>query len=64
MARQIEATRSRTPVLRRATAGVVLLAVAALAVHLVLGLVMAVFWFAVVLVAAVAVVWALKTLVW
>jgi hypothetical protein len=64
MPRQIETRRSYTPVLRRMTAGLVLLAVAALAIHLVIGLVMAVFWVAVVLVAAVAVLWALKTLVW
>jgi hypothetical protein len=51
-------------VLRRMTAGLVLLAVAALAIHLVIGLVLAVFWVAVVLVAAVAVLWALKTIVW
>jgi uncharacterized membrane protein len=54
----------RPSVLRRVLALVVLLAVAALAIHLVIGLVMAVFWFAVVVAAALAVVWALKTLVW
>ena len=64
MSREIEASRSRSPVLRRATAGLILVAVAALAIHLIVGLVMAVFWVAVVLVAAVAVLWALKTLVW
>jgi hypothetical protein len=64
MPRQIETRRSHTPVLRRMTAGLVLLAVAALAIHLIVGLVMAVFWVAVVLVAVAAVLWALKTLVW
>lgn len=45
-------------------AGVVLIAVVALAIHVVIGLVMAVFWVAVVVAAIVAVLWALKTLVW
>ena len=60
MAREIEAHRSRPPVLRRVAAGLVLVAVAALAIHLIVGLVMAVFWFAVVLAAIVAVIWALN----
>ena len=64
MARDIEHTRSRPPVLRRAVALVVLVAVAALAVHLIVGLVMAVFWFVVVVAAIAAVLWAVKTLVW
>ena len=62
MAREIQAQPSRPPVLRRVAAGLVLLAVAALAVHLIIGLVMAVFWFAVVLAAIVAVIWALNQL--
>jgi hypothetical protein len=45
-------------------AGLVLLAVAALAIHLVVGLVMAVFWFVVVVAAVLAVLWAVKTLFW
>ena len=62
MERHIEARHSRPPVLRRVVAGLVLVAVAALAVHIVIGLVMAVFWFALVLAAIVAVVWALNQL--
>lgn len=50
--------------LRRGLALLVLIAAAALAVHLVIGLFMAVFWIAVVLVAGLAVIWALKTLIW
>ena len=42
----------------------ILVAVAALVIHLVVGLVVAVFWIAVVAAAVVAVLWALKTLVW
>lgn len=64
MARQLEPTRSRPPVLRRAVAGVVLIAVAALIVHAVIGMVLAVFWAIVAVAAILAVLWAVKTLVW
>lgn len=64
MARELEPTRSRPPVLRRAAAGIILIAVAALVIHFVVGLIMAVFWTAVVIAAIVAVLWALKTIVW
>jgi hypothetical protein len=62
MSRELEAQTPRTPVLRRVTAGLVLVAAAALVIHFAVGLVVAVFWTAVVLVAIVAVLWALKTL--
>jgi hypothetical protein len=61
---ELEPSRSRPPILRKAAAGLVLIAAAALAIHIVIGLVMAVFWVAVVLVAVVAVLWAVKTIVW
>jgi hypothetical protein len=64
MAKDLEASRSRPPILRKAAAGLVLVAVAALAIHIIVGLVTAVFWVAVVIAAAVAVLWALKTIVW
>lgn len=64
MANHLEPTRSRPPVLRRAAAGLVLLAVAALVIHFIVGLVIAVFWTVVVIAAIIAVLWALKTLVW
>jgi len=64
MARDIEQRRSRSPVVRRAAAGLVLVAAAALAIHLVIGLVLAVFWGVVVVAVALAVLWALKTIVW
>jgi hypothetical protein len=54
----------RPSFLRRAVALLVLVAAAALAIHLVIGLVMTIFWVAVALVVAVAVLWALKTVVW
>jgi hypothetical protein len=62
MRSDIEATRSRPPILRRAAAGLVLVAVVALAIHVVIGLVVTVFWIAVALAAVVAVLWALNTL--
>lgn len=42
----------------------VLVVVAALAIKLVIGFVMAIFWTIVVIAAVLAVLWALKTLVW
>ena len=60
----IEARQERTPIVRKALAGVVLIAAAALAVKIVIGFVMAIFWTVVVIAVAVAVIWALKTLVW
>ena len=58
----MEASRSRPPVLKRAVAGLVVLAIAALVIHSVIGLVLAVFWVVVALAAIVAVLWALNTL--
>ena len=54
----------RPSLLRRALALVVLIAVAALAFHVVIGLVLGVVWFALGLAAVVAVLWALKVLFW
>lgn len=62
MARQIERTRSKPPILRRMTAGLVLIVVAALAVHLALGLIMTVFWIALIVAIVAAVIWAARTL--
>jgi hypothetical protein len=64
MRSDVEASRSRPPVLRRMGAGLIVLAGAALIIHFVIGLVVTVFWITVVLAAAVAVLWALKTIVW
>jgi uncharacterized membrane protein len=58
--RQIENRPERTPVLRKAAAGLVLLAVAALVIHVALHLIFAVFWVCVGLVAVVGVLWALN----
>jgi hypothetical protein len=62
MPSDIEATRSRPPVLRRAAAGLVLVAVAALAIHIVIGLVVTVFWIALAVAAVAAILWALNTI--
>jgi hypothetical protein len=62
MARQIEPTRSRPPVLKRAAAGLVLIAIAALAIHLVIGLLMTVVWIIAIVAVVVAAAWALNTL--
>jgi hypothetical protein len=61
---EMEARPSHTPVLRRALAGLVVIVVAALAVKLVVGFVIAIFWTIVAVAAVVAVLWALKTLIW
>lgn len=62
MARQLEPSRSRPPILRRAVAALVLVAVGVLVFHVILNLVMAVFWIVAVIAVIVAVVWAAKEL--
>ena len=64
MQNDLEPTRSRPPVLRKAAAWLVVAAAVALAIHLIIGVVVAIFWVAVALAVAVAVIWALKTIVW
>jgi len=64
MRTDLEASGSRTPILRRALAGLVLIGVAALIVTALVHVVVAVFWTLVGVVAIVAVLWALKTLFW
>jgi hypothetical protein len=61
---QIEPTRSRPPVLRRAAAGLVLILAAVIAIKLVVGFVAAAFWTIVTVAVVVAVLWAIKQLVW
>jgi uncharacterized membrane protein YccC len=62
MNRDLEATRSRPPILRRAAAGLILIAVAALAIHFVIGLIMTVFWIVVAIAAVAAVIWAVRNI--
>jgi hypothetical protein len=62
MRTDIEAKPARTPIVRRAASGLILVAVAALAVHFVIGLIMTIFWVVVAVAAVLAVIWALKTI--
>jgi hypothetical protein len=62
MRTDIEGSRSRPPVLKRAVAGLVVIAIAALAIHIVIGLVVTVFWIVLAVAAVVGVLWALNTL--
>ena len=64
MRHELEAGHSRTPVVRRMTAGLVLVAAAAVAVWLVIGVIKAIVVFALIVVAVAAIGWALKTLIW
>ena len=64
METNLEARPARPPIVRRAAAGVVLIVAAALAVKLVIGFVMAIFWTVVAIAVVVAIIWALKTLIW
>jgi hypothetical protein len=62
MRTEVEATHARPPIVRRAFAGLVLIIAAALAVKLVIGFVMAIFWTIVAVAAVIAVIWAVKTI--
>ena len=64
MQTELEAHRSRPPILKRALAGLVLIGAAAIGIFVLIGIIKAVFWTAVAIVVVVAVLWALKTLVW
>jgi hypothetical protein len=61
MRTQLEPTRARPPIVRRAVAGLVLIAVAALAIHVVIGVVMTIFWIVAAVAVIAAVLWALNT---
>jgi hypothetical protein len=62
MRTDLEAQPHRTPIVKRAAAGLVLIAGVALAIHFVIGLIMTVFWVVVAVAAVVAVLWAIKTI--
>jgi hypothetical protein len=61
---EIEHAPRRSPILRRAVGGLVVIAAAALAIHLIVGLLMTIFWGAVIAVVVVAILWGLKTILW
>jgi hypothetical protein len=64
MRSDIEATRSRTPLRRRAAAGAILIVAAGLAIWIVIGVIKTIFFIVAGLAVVVAVLWALKTIVW
>ena len=61
MRSQLEPTRARPPILRRAVGWLVLVAAAVLAIHVVIGLVMTVFWIVAAVAVIAAVLWALNS---
>ena len=62
---QVEAHRSRSPaVVRKAVAGLVLIVAAALVLKLAIGFVVWLFWTIITVAVVVAVIWAIKTLIW
>ncbi|HWD63694.1 MAG TPA: hypothetical protein VG405_00845 [Solirubrobacteraceae bacterium] len=54
----------RPSIMRRAVAGLVVVAAVVLALHFIVSLVVAVFYFVLAVAVIVAVLWALKTLIW
>jgi hypothetical protein len=64
MRNEVAAQPVRHPVVRKVFAGLVLVAAAALILKLVIGFVIAIFWTVVVVAAVLAVLWAVKTIIW
>jgi hypothetical protein len=64
MQRELETNQSRTPILRKAVAGVVLIVGVALALKIVVGFLLSIVWIVAGIAVVVAVLWALKTLLW
>ena len=64
MEQELEAPRHHTPILRRVFAGAVLIIAVALVLKLVIGFVIAIFWGILAFALVIAIVWALKTLIW
>jgi hypothetical protein len=64
MQTEVEARPHHTPIVRKAFAGVVLVVAVALALKLVIGFVIAIFWTVAIIAIVLAVLWAVKTLVW
>jgi hypothetical protein len=61
---QLESSRARTPVVRKVGAGLVLIIAAAIAIKLAIGIVVWLFWTVVTIAVVVAIIWAIKTLIW
>jgi uncharacterized membrane protein len=64
MSNDVEATRARTPIRQRITASLVLVAAAALAIWLFIGVIKTIFFIVAGIAIVIAVLWALKTIVW
>jgi uncharacterized membrane protein len=64
MRSDLEANRGRPPVVKKAVAGLVLVGAAALAIWVVIGVIKTILFVAVAIAVVVAVLWALKTIVW
>lgn len=62
VAREIEPTRAKPPMLRRVGAGLVLVIAGVIAIHLLLGLIMTVVYVALAIAVVVAIVWAVGTI--
>jgi hypothetical protein len=62
MQTEIEDRPARPPILKRLLAGVVLIVAVALAIKLLIGFVMAIFWTIVAVAVVIAILWALKTI--
>ncbi len=64
METELEAQKSRSPILRKAVAGIVLVGAVAIGIYVIIGVIKAIFWTVIAIVVVLAVLWALKTLVW
>jgi hypothetical protein len=64
MKTDVEPTRARTPIRQKLTAGLIMVIAAGLAVWLVIGVIKTIFFIALGVAVVVAILWALKTLVW
>lgn len=64
MQSEVEAPRHHMPVLRRVFAGAVLLIAVALALKFIIGFIFAIFWGVFAFALVIAILWALKTLIW
>lgn len=63
-ATELEHAPSRPPILHRVLVGLGVIAIAALVVHLIIGLLMTIFYAALVAAVVVAIVWGLKRILW
>ena len=64
MRSELEGHQARPPILRRAVAGLILIGAVAVGIWLVIGVIKAILWSVVVVAVALAVLWAIKTIVW